>query len=876
MTDSTVKDAKRVVVTEILLNLRTGIDKNRRQAVREMVKKMEEGKLRIVDTRAKDHHGKVYIIDDQFAVITSSNLSNKGLHLAVEAGTVLGDADGLFDFIEDYSSRFDHLALFRHEIQELVQIWRKEQIKHIIQKFDEYFAKALDLTEAILKALNRWLKFARPWDVYLKTMLAFENLSKLRRIYKPPVNYQVDIIARTLRQIQEYSGAMVVASTGLGKTVIATHVALRLAEADEIKNVMIIGSKVMRGDWEKEMRSAGLACVYFVHQLLDKQSYDQDRNLESFEEITQRELGNSWLLIIDECHEFRRRYAEKVIDGEPQLVERRAFTRLIPLIKNSGCRVLLLTGSPFATDVSNINDQLLLLPHTNSAKAVSLEEIFETAKAWKINELEEFVDLKVSSLVTTPHVAKYYSQTDEHGLYVKFEEEKRYIPKVKLRRIDFPLLLEKEVTQALTHKCFRVKARRAYIKSLIETRLRIAWGSSPWALQNVIGKVLDTPGGPKSYAFEQINFLKPIDERRKILLPLYEKLKTLTYLDDKKFQLLCDLLKHCKGQNIKVIVFSEMRATVAYLSKYLSQQLPHLKLACTITGQEPDSYGMKSEREINKMIKEFAPIANKVAKKSINSYDVFISTDAHGVGINMQDAQFVVNYDIAWTPIDPIQRAGRILRPWPTARNIELIAFVPKLAKETPIARELNAVRQRWINLTDRHDKSKTIIELPTLPASAEDEVYMPDFAKKAVVQLDLNALSDTDISPYYKHTANLQANRNYAEAIPDDIISAKLYPGKHHLVYVLLKYREKYYWPVYNIKADKLEKLTDTALLGILACHQNDEPAYVPEDVIEEASNLCVQKWCQRNKAEVNEVVRDCALYLKPFSEKDSIHTLL
>jgi hypothetical protein len=42
--------------------------------------------------------------------------------------------------------------------------------------------------------------------------------------------------------------------------------------------------------------------------------------------------------------------------------------------------------------------------------------------------------------------------------------------------------------------------------------------------------------------------------------------------------------------------------------------------------------------------------------------------------------------------------------------------------------------------------------------------------------ELNMEALADVDISPYYQHTAQRQLNRRYAEGIGNDIISAKIY----------------------------------------------------------------------------------------------------
>ena len=80
------------------------------------------------------------------------------------------------------------------------------------------------------------------------------------------------------------------------------------------------------------------------------------------------------------------------------------------------------TGSPYSTDVDNINDQLLLLPRTGPNTA--LFEL-DDSRAWRIDRPEGFGDLAVGSRLTTPHVAKYYGHEDERGVYIDFAGEKR-------------------------------------------------------------------------------------------------------------------------------------------------------------------------------------------------------------------------------------------------------------------------------------------------------------------------------------------------------------------------------------------------------------------------------------------------------------------
>ncbi len=64
--------------------------------------------------------------------------------------------------------------------------------------------------------ISRWLQLADPWDIYLKTILALENLQPIKANYKKqPVSYQVDMISQTLNKIRDHGGSMLVASTGL-------------------------------------------------------------------------------------------------------------------------------------------------------------------------------------------------------------------------------------------------------------------------------------------------------------------------------------------------------------------------------------------------------------------------------------------------------------------------------------------------------------------------------------------------------------------------------------------------------------------------------------------------------------------------------------
>lgn len=842
--------ARKALVNQILDDLRTGLDRSRRQTVSDLAQKMAAGEFKIFDARAMDHHAKLYIVDRDIAIITSANTTGRGFIEQIESGT-----------LED----------------------NVKKVTDLVNKFDEYFINAKDITAELLDALQRWLQLACPWDVYLKTMLALENLQPVKSRYKKqPVSYQVDMISQTLRHIREHSGSMLVASTGLGKTVVAVHVAIHLRQEDLIDNVIVICPAAVRNIWKREMHSAGLCSDIFTLHALDKKVHKHNHTLKEFEEIANNiDNDGRYFLIFDECHKLRKRYSDEFSNKryrQEDRIERLAFTRLRKIVKDGNLKVLLLSGSPYATDIDNINTQLLLLPHTAESHVLT-PEFFDDARAWRIKETLEFTNLPVASQLTTPHVAKYYGKTDASGIYIDFNGEKKYIPQVTLHSIYFPLPNESELTPVFLDGYFDLETSHPIYKKNIETQIKTSWASSPEALLYFLERVVDTPGGNKEFKFSKnqtSNFKFPRNKRQNILDPIIKQLKKLSFANDIKLKTLINLIKEIRNQNEKIIIFCERLPTATYLKKSLSQLIPELKVFSTID----DSYNTKKSEEIDLAIEKFAPYANNANDKYEDTYDVFITTDAYGIGVNMQDASVVINYDIAWTPIEPVQRAGRILRFWHSPRKVQLYTFIPTLVQKSELGYELLNIQQRWDNLMDRHGESRKLIDLPVLTTNKVQELSMPDLASEKIFvksgSLKLDAAEDDDVSPYYKHTAQLQLHRGYTSNINSDIISAKNYPGSHPLIYVLLKHNDKYHWLVYEPKSKQLRSPTVVKLLDLIACDENTETALVDPEEIESLSDDCINAWCCENNIPEHEVIRECALYLKPLGEEDTVSNWL
>ncbi len=114
----------------------------------------------------------------------------------------------------------------------------------------------------------------------------------------------------------------------------------------------------------------------------------------------------------------------------------------------------------------------------------------------------------------------------------------------------------------------------------------------------------------------------------------------------------------------KFIIFTESRETAEYLHENISKKLGE---RCLLY------YGNSGESELRKVIDNFDANANNPK----NDYRILITTEVLSEGINLHQANVVVNYDIPWNPTRMIQRVGRINRIDTTHKKIYTFNFFP-------------------------------------------------------------------------------------------------------------------------------------------------------------------------------------------------------
>ena len=123
----------------------------------------------------------------------------------------------------------------------------------------------------------------------------------------------------------------------------------------------------------------------------------------------------------------------------------------------------------------------------------------------------------------------------------------------------------------------------------------------------------------------------------------------------------------------KLLVFSFFSDTIDYLKERLPQilenRIPNFsKRAEFISG---------NSGSVEEITKRFSPISKKAKIKKQSELDFLFATDVLSEGQNLQDAGFLVNYDLHWNPVRMIQRNGRINRLGSTYEKILIANMKP-------------------------------------------------------------------------------------------------------------------------------------------------------------------------------------------------------
>lgn len=203
-----------------------------------------------------------------------------------------------------------------------------------------------------------------------------------------------------------------------------------------------------------------------------------------------------------------------------------------------------------------------------------------------------------------------------------------------------------------------------------------------------------------------------------ILDDLLKEFNRIKPNNDTKLTTLVNLIRNkienpINNDNKKVIIFSAFADTADYLYENISKviKIEYGLNTALVTGGGANKTTMNIDKDYNNILINFSPISKNrdiLKGKQDEEIDILIATDCISEGQNLQDCDYLINYDIHWNPVRIIQRFGRIDRIGSKNAKIQLVNFWPNINLDD------------YINLKNRVESRMYMLDIS---ATGEDNV---------------------------------------------------------------------------------------------------------------------------------------------------------
>ena len=218
---------------------------------------------------------------------------------------------------------------------------------------------------------------------------------------------------------------------------------------------------------------------------------------------------------------------------------------------------------------------------------------------------------------------------------------------------------------------------------------------------------------------------------------LLESMRQVAPADDSKLQHLLKLINDKIDQplnpgNRKVLIFTAFADTANYLYDNLAPMALKRGLHVgKVTGSDAPKSTLRKGYDFQSLLTLFSPRSKEKAialPDEPGELDILIGTDCISEGQNLQDCDFLINYDIHWNPVRIIQRFGRIDRIGSPNQQIQLVNYWPDISLD------------EYINLKERVENRMVIADVT---ATGDDNVLTAKSSDIAYRKEQLKRLQD-------------------------------------------------------------------------------------------------------------------------------------
>lgn len=336
---------------------------------------------------------------------------------------------------------------------------------------------------------------------------------------------------------------------------------------------------------------------------------------------------------------------------------------------------------------------------------------------------------------------------------------------------------------------------------------------------------------------DRIKYKQDLEHDRDILLELLSKSKEIDESRDKKLHELKNVITRkinnpINEDNKKIIIFTAFADTAKYLYKNISiwaKEKYNLNSALVTGSENPKTTIKMSKVDLNKVLINFSPLSKereKIMPEAKEDIDILIATDCISEGQNLQDCDYLINYDIHWNPVRIVQRFGRIDRLGSKNTCIKLVNFWPSM--------------------------------------KLDEYIHLEGRVKQKMKMLDISATGEEDvINENPQKMKDLEYRRKQLKQLQEEVIDLEEVNGNVSLTDFTL---DEFRMDLINLQG-RYESEVENTPLGVYALVENNKESL--EDEIKKGVIYCLRKVdVYENKNEKNPIYPYYLAYVREDGE--------
>jgi len=228
-------------------------------------------------------------------------------------------------------------------------------------------------------------------------------------------------------------------------------------------------------------------------------------------------------------------------------------------------------------------------------------------------------------------------------------------------------------------------------------------------------------------------------------------------LRDEKIDLFIQKLQTTRYR--KALVFTQFISTAEYIHYKLKKSEKHSLLGLRF------DFTHGSDDGLNQKLNRFAPIGRNANMPEKDQLDLLVTTDVLAEGVNLQDADLLINFDLPWNPMRIVQRVGRVNRIG-SENQVRVLNFAPDRFLDSFL---------NLLNILYSKIKQVTILlgkEMAILSSEEEAEEIKPEDIGEEIRKVQ----DTTDITALERLSGSNRLLAQIEGETPEDFFRVQLY----------------------------------------------------------------------------------------------------